>query len=83
VDIAFTKDKLAIFVDGCFWHSCPQHGSIPRSNTDYWIPKLVRNVNRDRETDKALRNEGWVVVRVWEHEDPDMAASRIANMLRH
>jgi DNA mismatch endonuclease (patch repair protein) len=81
VDIAFTKDKLAIFVDGCFWHSCPEHGSVPKSNTDYWFPKLKRNVERDRETDRALADQGWRVIRIWEHDDPGRAASRIARML--
>lgn len=83
VDIAFTKQKLAVFMDGCFWHSCPQHGSVPKTNMDYWIPKLARNVDLDQETDKVLRNEGWIVVRVWEHENPSIAASRIADILRH
>jgi DNA mismatch endonuclease (patch repair protein) len=67
-DIVFTKQKVAVFVDGCFWHGCPEHRVIPKSNQDYWVPKLARNVDRDREVDEALASEGWTIVRVWEHE---------------
>lgn len=77
-DIVFTRARLAVFVDGCFWHCCPQHGSMPKSNLDYWGPKLRANVDRDRRVDAALAREGWRVVRIWEHEDPDDAAARIA-----
>lgn len=80
-DIVFTPAKLAVFVDGCFWHSCPRHGSIPKSNIDYWIPKLARNVQRDRETNRALDEAGWSVIRIWEHEDPGLAATRISKLL--
>ncbi|WGX99438.1 very short patch repair endonuclease [Nocardioides sp. L-11A] len=66
-DIVFTKPKVAVFVDGCYWHSCPEHGTQPKSNADYWRPKLARNVERDREHDAALREAGWTVVRIWEH----------------
>lgn len=68
-DIVFTRTRLAVFVDGCFWHSCPVHGSRPQRNTDYWNPKLERNVARDREQDEALIADGWHVLRFWEHED--------------
>jgi DNA mismatch endonuclease, patch repair protein len=66
-DIAFTARKVAVFVDGCFWHACPQHGSKPRANEWYWGPKLLKNVERDRGNDTALMLAGWTVVRLWEH----------------
>jgi DNA mismatch endonuclease (patch repair protein) len=66
-DIAFTRRKVAVFVDGCFWHACPEHGSQPKNNEWYWSPKLVRNVERDRAADDALAQAGWTVVRLWEH----------------
>jgi DNA mismatch endonuclease (patch repair protein) len=66
-DIAFTSRKVAVFVDGCFWHACPEHGSKPKNNEWYWSPKLARNVERDREADNALADAGWTVVRLWEH----------------
>ena len=77
VDIAFPRAKLAVFVDGCFWHRCPEHGTDPRANASYWGPKLDRNVQRDRETDALLEHDGWSVIRVWEHEDPDQAAALV------
>ncbi len=66
-DIAFTSRKVAVFIDGCFWHACPEHGSAPKSNEWYWSPKLARNVERDRAADEALTQAGWTVVRLWEH----------------
>lgn len=68
-DIVFTKRKVAIFVDGCFWHSCPVHGRRPTSNTDYWAPKLAGNAKRDRDQTTALRASGWTVMRFWEHDE--------------
>src|SRR4051812_42254970 len=76
-DVVFTRRRLAVFVDGCFWHRCPIHGNQPRQNTDYWQPKLERNVRRDRAVDQALAQAGWHVVRVWEHESPVEAATRV------
>ena len=76
-DVAFTKKKVAVFVDGCFWHSCPEHGTTPKSNQDYWIPKLRENVERDRMNDSMLQRDEWLVIRVWEHIDPSEAASCI------
>jgi DNA mismatch endonuclease (patch repair protein) len=66
-DIAFTSRKVAVFVDGCFWHACPDHGSKPKNNDWYWSPKLAKNVERDRAADVALAQAGWTVVRLWEH----------------
>lgn len=66
-DIVFTRARVAVFVDGCFWHSCPDHGGTPRRNLDYWIPKLTRNRQRDLDNTAALEAAGWRVVRIWEH----------------
>jgi DNA mismatch endonuclease, patch repair protein len=76
-DVVFTRARVAVFVDGCFWHKCPEHGSIPSTNQEYWEPKLHRNAERDAETDAYLHNQGWAVVRIWEHEDPGEAADRV------
>lgn len=72
-DIVFTRRKVAVFVDGCFWHACPEHGRQPTTNEWYWAPKLRRNIERDRTADAALHEAGWHVVRLWEH-DPLPAA---------
>lgn len=80
-DVVFTRARLAVFIDGCFWHCCPEHGNQPRANTAYWEPKLARNVARDRAVDQALRGEGWQVLRVWEHEDPEAVADRVVVVL--
>ena len=81
-DIIFSRAKIAVYVDGCFWHRCPIHGSIPRTNRTWWIEKLDANVERDRRHDSELRDSGWLVIRVWEHEDPESAADRIETALR-
>lgn len=77
-DIVFPTERIAVFVDGCFWHRCPEHGVSPRANSDYWRAKLDRNVARDRRNDESLRAAGWDVLRVWEHDDPIRAAERVA-----
>jgi DNA mismatch endonuclease (patch repair protein) len=76
-DIAFTARRVAVFVDGCFWHCCPEHGTQPAANTWYWQPKLARNVERDRAADAALAEAGWSVVRVWEHETLEGAIAAV------
>jgi DNA mismatch endonuclease, patch repair protein len=76
-DIAFTARRVAVFVDGCFWHACPDHGSKPSANVWYWEPKLRRNVERDRAADAALAAAGWNVVRVWEHEPLEAAVTAV------
>jgi len=81
-DVAFTRAKVAVFVDGCFWHACPEHGTKPKANAWYWVPKLARNVLRDNDTDRRLAEAGWAVVRVWEHEDPEEAAARVEAAVR-
>lgn len=77
VDILFPKERLAVFVDGCFWHGCPEHGTMPKANHDWWQKKLAANQMRDRDTDDRLTADGWLVIRVWEHEDPVQAARAI------
>jgi DNA mismatch endonuclease (patch repair protein) len=81
-DLVFTRQKVAVFVDGCFWHCCPDHFAMPRRNTDYWTSKFDGNRRRDLETDLRLREAGWTVLRFWAHEDPDVAAGRIAQCVR-
>lgn len=81
-DVVFATAKVAVFVDGCFWHSCPEHGTRPLNNADWWEEKLARNVARDRDTDDRLAQAGWRVVRVWEHEDPQEAARRLMAIVR-
>ena len=80
-DIVFTARKVAVFVDGCFWHCCPEHGSQPAANTWYWEPKLARNVERDRAADAALAAAGWQVIRLWEHESLDSAVAIVVAAL--
>jgi DNA mismatch endonuclease (patch repair protein) len=77
-DVVLTRAKIAVYVDGCFWHSCPEHATTPKSNQEWWEEKLAANVARDRKTDRDLEELGWAVVRVWEHEDMEAAAERIA-----
>ncbi len=76
-DILFTKQKIAIFIDGCFWHGCPIHATAPKANADYWLPKLKRNVERDLEVTSALELLGWTVLRFWEHETAGEVVERI------
>lgn len=76
IDIAFTRPRLAVFVDGCFWHGCPLHRTMPAANASYWSPKLARNIDRDIETNTVLEAHGWGVLRLWEHLSVDeMVAS--------
>jgi DNA mismatch endonuclease, patch repair protein len=79
-DIAFTGARLAVFVDGCFWHACPDHGVLPKNNRDWWRIKLDRNVERDREKDAKLEGMDWLAVHVWEHEDPITAVDSIQQL---
>lgn len=80
-DIVFTRQRVTVFVDGCFWHSCPVHATVPKSNRDWWLAKLERNVVRDRETDDRLRALGWTVLRFWEHEPPEEVVARVSTAL--
>ncbi|MFD5078375.1 very short patch repair endonuclease [Streptomyces sp. NPDC058371] len=77
MDIAFSKLRIAVFLDGCYWHGCPEHATHPRANAEWWRSKLDRNIARDRETTDHLTAAGWVVLRFWEHEAADAVARRI------
>ena len=81
-DLVFPAARVAVFVDGCFWHGCPEHFVPPRTNASYWGPKIARNQARDAAAIAALRVAGWIGLRVWEHEPPDLAARRIADTVR-
>lgn len=77
IDIAFPRQRLAVFVDGCFWHSCPEHGTQPAANSTWWTTKLQANRDRDADTDHLLAKAGWRVLRIWEHEPVVEAADRV------
>ena len=81
-DLVFSKAKVAVFMDGCFWHGCPQHHTKSATNAEYWAEKLRRNRERDEETDRLLAEAGWRVLRIWEHEEPSEAAHRVAKLVR-
>lgn len=80
-DIVFPGRRVAVFVDGCFWHACPEHGTSPKANAAWWRDKLKGNVQRDRDTDRRLEEAGWTPVRIWEHEDPGRAADLVEQRL--
>jgi DNA mismatch endonuclease (patch repair protein) len=80
-DVVFTRWRIAIFVDGCFWHGCPEHGNTPARNRDYWVPKLRRNATRDLRIDAALNAAGWHVIRAWEHANPSQVAALVEEAL--
>ena len=80
-DVAFSGLRVAVFVDGCFWHGCPAHATWPKQNADFWRTKIEANMARDNDTDERLRAEGWKIIRVWAHEEPKVAAARIAHIL--
>jgi DNA mismatch endonuclease (patch repair protein) len=80
-DILFTGARVAVFIDGCFFHCCPVHFRTPKRNLEYWVPKLERNVQRDRLADRALKAEGWRVVRIWTHEELEDAIRVINQVL--
>jgi DNA mismatch endonuclease (patch repair protein) len=77
-DIVFTRQRVAVFIDGCFWHGCPEHGSRTfKTNADYWVPKIARNMARDLDTATQLKAAGWQVLRFWEHDDPATVADAV------
>ena len=82
IDIAFPRQKFAVFVDGCFWHGCPDHGTSPNANSAWWQQKLEANAARDRDTDRLLHESGWTVLRIWEHVSAGEAADRVEALLR-
>lgn len=81
-DIVFTKAKVAVFVDGCFWHGCPIHGHVPKSRVGYWEPKLERTKQRDAATSAKLAELGWLVVRFWEHQVEGDLAGCLAEVIK-
>src|SRR5580698_401310 len=81
-DLVFRNARVAVFVDGCFWHGCPKHHAPPKTNSGYWATKVQGNRNRDRDTNQRLREEHWTVLRFWSHEEPLSVATQIANVVR-
>ena len=86
-DVVFGRQRVAVFMDGCFWHRCPEHGTMPATNHTYWLAKFQTNIARDARNNAALKDEGWRVIRIWEHEvlDPDLAqhaVSRVVSVVR-
>jgi DNA mismatch endonuclease (patch repair protein) len=85
-DIVFVKKKIAIFIDGCFWHKCPEDFQEPETRKEFWMKKIHSNVERDKKVNEQLRNDGWKVIRIWEHEikkDPDAVIEKIRNKLSY
>jgi DNA mismatch endonuclease (patch repair protein) len=80
--MVFRRARVAVHVDGCWWHGCPEHSKPAKTNSAYWHPKISRNRARDRDTDQRLREAGWVSLRFWEHDDPTEAADEIARVVR-
>jgi DNA mismatch endonuclease (patch repair protein) len=81
-DLVFRPAKVAVFIDGCYWHGCPEHYVPPKTNSGYWSDKVARNMARDRDTNEQLKKAGWLVLRFWEHEPPDECATQIADEVR-
>lgn len=77
-DLVFTRARIAVFVDGCFWHGCSEHYIEPKANSEYWKSKISTNQSRDDETNRILGDSGWLVIRAWEHEDIEEVAERIS-----
>lgn len=81
-DLVFGPPRIAVYIDGCFWHGCPTHATVPKANRDWWLQKLEANQARDRRTTETLTAHGWLVLRFWEHEDPVEVATAIAEAVR-
>ena len=81
-DVVFTRQKLAVFIDGCYWHGCPDHGTTPSTNREYWSSKVAANRRRDDDTNQRLQEAGWRVARYWEHEGPDTVAADVIRLVR-
>lgn len=80
-DVVFTRQRVAVFVDGCYWHGCPEHYRVPMTNPSYWTGKIAGNRERDADTDERLRQAGWSPVRIWEHETVPDAVARVVQAL--
>lgn len=83
IDVSWPALRIAVFIDGCFWHGCPAHGSYPKANSQFWADKIQRNRERDLETTEYLASRGWLVLRFWEHEDPAHVADAITASVTH
>jgi len=83
IDIAFPGKRLAVFIDGCFWHNCPEHGEIPKANNKWWQKKLTENSERDKRVTKTLKEGGWRVQRYWSHENPEIVCQRIREAIQN
>lgn len=81
-DVVFRRARVAVFVDGCFWHGCPDHGTWPKANEQFWRAKILANRARDSDTSARLEARGWLVIRVWEHDDPTEVVRCIAKQVR-
>ena len=81
-DVVFSSARVAVYVDGCFWHGCPIHGTWPKANAEFWRAKIETNRQRDADTNRRLTEAGWMVIRVWEHEDPQEAAKMISELIK-
>lgn len=81
-DLVFPRQKIAVFIDGCFWHGCPEHHTVARSNETFWAEKVRRNRERDRDTDERLESNGWLILRAWEHEPPADVAQRVIEAVK-
>lgn len=81
-DLVFPTERVAVFLDGCFWHGCPEHHTVAETNSAYWADKVAANRARDLDTDRRLAEAGWISVRVWEHDDPVEAATRVKRVIR-
>ncbi|ULP49700.2 MULTISPECIES: very short patch repair endonuclease [Mycolicibacter] len=81
-DLVFTRARVAVFIDGCFWHGCPEHHTVARTNAEFWATKVSGNRTRDERTNAVLNEAGWTVLRFWEHEDPSAAARAIRDAVR-
>ena len=80
-DVVFRRERVAVFIDGCYWHGCPEHGTTPSTNTGYWSAKVLANRARDRDTDARLAEAGWAGVRYWEHEEPVEVAADVLRIV--
>ena len=81
-DLVFSRARVAVFLDGCFWHGCPQHHTVAATNAGFWADKVTANRRRDADTDRLLADAGWISLRIWEHEDPGEAAQRVRAVVR-